>query len=313
MHNHSHAHHHHHHGVEGIPKSRLLFVILMNFTITVAEVVGGLLSGSLALLSDAIHNLSDTMAMVISYLAILISQKPRNERKTYGYKRAQTLAAFINSAFLFLISFYLIYESIQRFIHPEPIRSGLMITVATIGLLANFVSVLLLHTHSKQSLNLRSSYLHLLGDTISSVGVIAGGVAIHIWKIYWIDPLVTMLIALYILKETWHILKTSTDVLMQTSPQIDLNEMQQAIEELDQVQSFHHVHIWMYDENLHYLEAHIDVEDMMLSETTALKDRIVSILHERFNIDHTTLQFETGTKCGTSIIAEVRCENDHCQ
>ncbi len=300
---HDHAHHHH-----DVPRRKLLFVILLNLIITIAEVVGGLLSGSLALLSDAIHNLSDTMAMVISYLAMLISRKPRNERKTYGYNRAQTLAAFINASFLLLISAYLIYESIIRFLHPEPIKSGLMIVVAAIGLASNFLSVVLLHSHSKASLNLRSSYLHLLGDTVSSVGVIAGGIAIHLWHVYWLDPLVTVLIALYILRETWQILRESIDVFMQSAPDIDFDDLQTSLEALEGVRNIHHVHIWMYDEHSTCLEAHVEVDDMMLSETTAIRLRIEKILHDQYHIEHATLQMENGSKCEKELIVSTEHE-----
>ncbi len=298
-----HDHTHHDHDFSG---GKLLLVILLNLSITVAEVVGGLLSGSLALLSDALHNLSDTMAMAISYLAMRISKKPGNERKTYGYRRAQTLAAFVNASFLLLISIYLIYESVVRFLHPEPIRSGLMIIVAAIGLAANFFSVVLLHSHSKRSLNLRSSYLHLLGDTVSSVGVIVGGIAIHLWKIFWLDPLVTVLIALYILKETWHILRSAIDVFMQSAPDIDFAELQRSLESIDGIRNIHHLHIWMYDEDRTHLEAHVEVEDMMLSQTKSILRQIKAILRDRYHIRHTTLQLESDSHCEKDLIVTER-------
>ncbi len=297
---HDHGHHHDHHEV---PRRKLSLVILLNLAITIAEVVGGLLSGSLALLSDALHNLSDTMAMAISYLALLISRKPRDERRTFGYRRAQTLAAFVNASFLLLISIYLIYESVMRFLNPEPIKSGLMIIVASIGLAANFLSVLLLHSHAKGNLNLRSSYLHLLGDTISSVGVIMGGIAIHLWGVYWLDPVVTVLIALYILKEVWHVLRKTVDIFMQSAPDIDFDEMQGRIESIDGVGNIHHLHVWMYDEDHTHLEAHVEVDDMLLSETTRIRKQIEEVLHTRYRIRHVTLQMESNPSCPKSLIA----------
>ena len=185
---HEHEHNHleaGHTDVATLSGKKIFWVTLLNATITIAEIVGGILSGSLALLSDAVHNLSDTVSIAISYFANKIAQKPKNLGMTYGYKRAEILSAFINSTLLLAISALLIFEAFKRLKSPESINGTLMITVALIGLIANFISVFLLEKDSHENLNIKSSYLHLLSDTVSSVGVLAGGVVIKLWGIVW--------------------------------------------------------------------------------------------------------------------------------
>ena len=197
------------------------FVSTLDQFVFLGEFIGGILSGSLALLSDSAHNLSDTLAIALSYFAHTVGKKPKNTKKTYGYKRAEVLAAFVNASFLVGISIWLLFEAYNRFRKPETIDSKLMLIVAIIGLLANLFSMILLHRDSHISMNIRSSYLHLLGDTISSVGVIAGGIGIYFWNITWIDPVITVLISIYILIQTRHILVNSINILMQASAPLD--------------------------------------------------------------------------------------------
>jgi len=177
---------------------RLLITVILNIIITVAEVIGGIISGSLSLISDALHNFSDAISVIISYIAINLKGKDNSYKHTFGYKRAEILAAVINSSVLVTISIYLFYEAILRFQNPEPIKGVLMTIVALIGLVANIIGTLLLKRDAATSMNIRSSYLHLLTDAISSVAVILGGLAILFWNIYWIDPVLTILIAAYI-------------------------------------------------------------------------------------------------------------------
>ncbi len=179
---------HSHHHIEP-NKTNLLFSVLLNAGITLAEFIGGILSNSLALISDAVHNLSDTMAIVISYVAMLIGKKDSTSKNTFGFKRIEILAALFNAVVLIVISVYLFFEAYKRFLNPEPIQGKIMFIVATIGLLGNLVSVLLLHKDSSHNLNVKAAYLHLVGDTLSSIGVIIGSVLIYFWNIYWIDPL----------------------------------------------------------------------------------------------------------------------------
>ncbi len=295
-HKHEHNEGGHTHDVSSLSGKKIFWVTILNATITVAEIVGGILSGSLALLSDAIHNLSDTVAIALSYYANKIAQKPKDSKKTYGYRRAEILSAFINSAVLLAISIVLIFEAFKRLKSPESINGALMIIVALIGLIANFISVYLLEKDSHENLNIKSSYLHLLSDTVSSVGVVAGGIAIQLWGIVWIDPLITVLISLYILKATWKVIRKTVDILMQSSPSLDYEAIKRDIEGISKVKNIHHVHSWMSDEKTIYFEAHIDMEDMLLSEAESICYEIEQYLKEHYDINHITLQAEVD-KC----------------
>lgn len=272
---------------------KIFWVTVLNATITAAEVVGGLLSGSLALLSDAVHNLSDTIAVAMSYVAWRISQKPRDMKRTFGYKRAEILSAFINSAILLAVLSILLFEAVRRMQSPETIDSTLMIIVAVIGLLANLFSVLLLEKDSKSSLNIKASYLHLISDTVSSVGVVIGGILIKAFGITWIDPVITILISLWILRETWHVMKKAVAILMQSAASLDYEAIRKDIEGMDRVKNVHHVHTWMSNENTVYFEAHIEMENIQLCEASEIYEEIEHMLKERYGVSHVTLQAES--------------------
>lgn len=276
---------------------RLIITMLLNFIITVVQVIGGIISGSLSLISDALHNFSDGISIIISYIAIKLREKDNSYKHTFGFKRAEILAAVINSAVLVAICFYLFYEAVERFSNPEPIKGMLMTGVAAVGLIANIIGTLLLKRDAKHSMNIRSSYLHLLSDAVSSVAIVLGGIAIIFWKIYWIDPALTILIGLYILKESFQILTEAVHVLMEgTPPGIELKEIQKAVENIEEVEDIHHVHIWTVGESDVHLEAHVNVPDMMLSKSNLLGDKIEMLLKDKFGINHITLQFECN-KC----------------
>ncbi len=284
------SHNHHHHSNTG---ARLLLTMILNFVITIVEVIGGLLSGSLSLISDALHNFSDGVSVIISWIAIRLKEKDKSYRHTFGLKRAEILAAVINSSVLLVITLYLFYEAVLRFYEPQVISGGLMTGVAAIGLVANIVGTLLLARDAKTSLNIKSAYLHLLSDAISSFGVILGGLAIVFWNVYWVDPLLTFLIGLYILKESYEILQQAVHVLMEGAPtDISIRDIQKAVEAEPQVQNIHHIHIWTVGENDVHLEGHVNIEDMLISESNSLLSRLEHLLREKFNIRHITLQFE---------------------
>jgi cobalt-zinc-cadmium efflux system protein len=293
-----------HHSHSGISERNLLAAVILNFSITAAEIIGGIISNSLALLSDAVHNLGDGLAVLLAYIAHRISKRDPNTRKTFGYKRIEILSAFLNAVILAGICVFLIYEAIERLQHPAPIKGLVMFSVAGVGLAANLVAVILLRRDSHKNINIRAAYIHLLGDTLSSVVVIIGGILIWRFEIYWIDPLITMLISLYILKETYLLLKDSFNILMQSSPpNLDLEQIRQDIENIEGVRNIHHVHAWsLSDKQLHF-EAHIDLlEDLPLSQTDSLRERISKMLLERYNVGHTTLQMEFGCCDETGII-----------
>jgi cobalt-zinc-cadmium efflux system protein len=282
--------HNHSHSSTGI---RLLITVLLNLFITVAEVIGGIISGSLALISDALHNFSDAISVIISYIAIKLKERDSSSKHTFGFKRAEILAAVINSSILVIISIYLFYEAILRFQNPEPIKGVLMTVVASIGLAANIAGTLLLKRDAKTSMNIRSSYFHLLSDAVSSVAVITGGLAIVVWKVYWIDPVLTILISIYITRESFKILFEAIHVLMEGAPpDISIREIQSEVEKLERVENIHHVHIWTVGENDVHLEAHINVADMMISKSNVMYVQIEALLKSKFGINHITLQFE---------------------
>ncbi len=296
------SHHRHHHD-ENISGSKLLITMLLNFTITIVEIIGGIISGSLSLISDALHNFSDGIAVIISYFAIKLKEKPNSYKHTFGFKRAEILAALINSATLLAISFYLFYESIVRLIHPSEVQGGIMTLVASVGLLANVIGTLLLKKGASSSMNIKAAYLHLLSDAVSSVAVILGGIAIYYFNIYWLDPVLTILISAYVLKESYHILTDALHVLMEGTPEgISLEEIKKAVESFDKVINIHHVHVWSVGENDIHLEAHIDIENMLISESDELREKIEKELHDKFKIEHATIQFERGKCKDNSII-----------
>lgn len=298
---HSHGHHHHH---EGNTQRNLLWTTFLNLIITVAEVIGGLLSNSLSLLGDALHNFSDAVAVFIAYLANRISKRKSTPRKTFGYKRIEILAALFNAVVLMVICIFLFVEAIKRFSNPEEVKGGLMFVVATIGLVANLIGMLLLHKDANKNLNIRAAYLHLLGDTLSSVLVIISGLLIIYKQWYWIDPLITIAIGLYILKETFDILKQTINILMQFAPdEINVFDIQKEIEFNPHIDNVHHVHVWCLNDNQVHFECHIDLKnDLLQSETETIRESIDQMLHDKFGITHSTMQFEYNCNCNKQLI-----------
>jgi len=285
---------HHSHHNSPVKGNRLLAAVVLNFVISIAEIVGGLLSNSLSLISDALHNLSDGLAIFIAWIANLISKRPSNTKRTFGYKRVEILAALFNAVILIAVSIYLFYESIQRIIDPEPVKGLLMLIVAIIGLIANLIAVLLLRFDSKKNINVKAAYLHLMGDTLTSVAVIIGGILIYFLDIYWVDPVITILIGLYIIKQTWSILKQTIDILMQGTPEgLDLEQIRHDIEKIPEIANIHHVHLWNLDDQSIHFECHVDLmQDYRLSETCDIQLKIESLLHDNYDIGHVTIQFE---------------------
>jgi cobalt-zinc-cadmium efflux system protein len=290
--------HHHHcgesHRHDKDTEKNLLISTLLNLFIALAEVAGGIISNSLALISDALHNLGDTSALFIAYVANMISKKDHTQKKTFGYKRIEILAALFNAVILVVIIVYLFIEAYKRLYHPEPVKGLVMFIVASIGFLANLLSVVLLKKHSDKNINIRAAYLHLLGDTLSSILVILSAILIYFFNLFWIDPVVTILLGLYLLKETYVILKEALDILMQaTPPGLDLAEVKKALEEITEIDNIHHVHAWNLSDRVVHFECHVDVaSDLRISETESLSEKIHALLKNKFNITHVTLQYE---------------------
>lgn len=290
----THHHHHHHNHAENLRGKKLLWVTLLNFSISLVQVAGGIISNSLSLISDAIHNLGDTSAIFIAFLAGKHAAKKPDAQKTFGYKRAEILAALFNGVVLIAICIFLFVEAYKRFVDPQPIKGGIMLTVAVFGLLANLISVLVLQKDKSHNLNIRAAYLHLLGDTLSSVAVIAGGIAILFWQVYWLDPLVTVAVGVYIIYHTWGVVRQTVDILMQATPRhIDLQKIQQSVETLPQVENIHHLHVWQMDDEQIHLEAHLNIShNIPLSDAQAVRHKVETLLKNKFGIRHITLQIE---------------------
>ncbi|MGQ9664839.1 MAG: cation diffusion facilitator family transporter [bacterium] len=288
-----------------IVNTRILFIVVfLNLLITIAEVIGGLLANSLALLSDALHNFSDSLALLTSYIALRLGQRQSTVKMTFGYKRAEILTAFFNSSLLIVIIFFLFKEAVSRFSNPREINSVLMATIAMIGLVANMISVLLLKKDAHHNLNIKSAYLHLVADALSSVAVVVASILIKLFNFFLLDPLLTLVIGIYILRESYFIVRDTIKILMQsTPPDIDLMEIKSAVEKIPEVHNVHHIHIWqMTDKEIHF-EGHIDVcEDYRTSEVASIIKKIEKLLAEKFNISHITIQVEFGTCTDKEII-----------
>lgn len=273
----------------------LLYSILINIGITVSQFIGGLLSGSLALLSDALHNFSDVVSLIISYIANRLSKRKADFTKTFGYKRAEIIAAFINAATLIILAVYLIKESISRFFAaPENIDSTIVIWLAVVSIIGNGICVLLLMSGSKENMNVKSSYLHLLTDMFTSVVVLIGGILMKYYGILWIDSLLTFLIGAYLIYMGFDLLKSSFKVLMLFSPDdINMKKLVKDVNKIEGVKSIHHVHIWLLNEYEVHLEAHLDMKaDYSLTDFQEILHKIEDLVLEKYGINHVNLQPE---------------------
>lgn len=286
---HGHSNHNHEKDLKG---KKLLLVTLLNLSITIVQVIGGILSNSLSLLSDALHNLGDSSAIFIAFLAGKRSSKQPDKRKTYGYKRVEIIAAFFNGIVLIVLCLSLFIEAYERFIDPKPIKGLVMLIVASFGLLANLISVLILQKSKDKNLNIKAAYMHLMGDTLSSVAVIVGGIAIWLFNLDWIDPIITVLVGIYIIWHTYSVVKESIDILMQAVPaNINIDEIKYKVEELTEIDNIHHIHVWKLDDHQINLEAHINLtNNVKMLDMMQTKEKVENLLHNVFGIGHITLQ-----------------------
>jgi cobalt-zinc-cadmium efflux system protein len=288
------SHNHVHIAKNEVKANNLVYSILLNLLITIAQVVGGIISGSLALISDALHNFSDVLSLVFSLVAHKLSRRKASIDHTFGYKRAEILAAFINAATLIIVAFILIYGAINRFINPQPIQSTLVIGLAILGILVNGFSVLLLKGDADHNLNMKSAYLHLLTDMMASVAVLVGGLLMKFYSWFWVDSVMTILIALYLIAVGFDLIKKSTKMLMLFTPEhIDIKEIVREVHKVSGAGKLHHIHVWYLNEEEIHLEAHLDCpEDFTLTQFDEILNRIEALLYEKFGINHTTIQPE---------------------
>lgn len=305
---HNHHSHHHHHTTD-VKGKNFLITILLNLLITLAQVVGGLYSGSLALLGDALHNFSDVIALGVAWWANKLSGRKNSEIKTFGYKRAEILATLFNASSLVGIGFYLIFESIERLQNPQPIASNIVIYLAILGIVLNALSMLLIKEDSHDNMNVKAVYLHLFTDVMTSVAVLVGGLAMMFYELFWIDSLITIFIALYIIKSSYTLVSDSVVVLMQFTPkEIELIEVEKIILACGSIKNIHHAHLWKLSEKEIMFEAHLDFkEDLPLSQSTKIVEMLQEELHEHFGITHATFQSEFERDDNKDLVKEVCC------
>jgi len=297
---HSHNHANDHKG------RNLLISILLNSVITLAQIIGGFLSGSLALLSDALHNLTDVVSLVISYIASGLSKKKATISRTFGYKRAEIIAAFINASSLIIIAIYLMFEAVKRFFNPQTIETELVIWLSILGIVFNGLSVLLLKKDSVHSINIRSAYLHLLTDMLASIAVLIGGLLMKFYQIFWIDAALTIAIAIYLIIVGYSLLKESFHILMLFTPKdIKIEDIVKEVIKVDQINNIHHIHVWQLNEYEIHLEAHVDFNvDLKFSEFHTILKTLEATLFTKFKINHFNIQPEFGNSDPKTIIIQ---------
>lgn len=290
---HEHAHGHvHDHGSAGGRKGLLIALVITLFMM-IAEIIGGILSNSLALLSDAGHMFTDTLALALSFFAMKFAGMPATEKKTFGFYRLEILAALLNGITLVLISLYIMFEAYQRILNPQPVGGTLMLIVAVIGLLVNIIGALFLMKHRETNLNIRGAFLHIIGDAVSSLGVIIGGIIILYTGWYLIDPILSIFIALGIIAGAIGLVSESVSILLESVPaHINVAAVEEEIARVDGVREAYHVHVWTITSGVHALSAHVIIDDRPVSGSRELLDAIRQRLTDRFKIMHSTIQLE---------------------
>jgi cobalt-zinc-cadmium efflux system protein len=272
---------------------RLVLAIAVNVLLTVAQIIGGVFSGSLALIADAIHNLSDAAALAIALIARRIARHPADSNHTYGHGRAEMIGAVFNLSWLIFIGLFLVFEGVDRLFNPEPIEGWIVVIIAGIALLVDIATVMLTFRMAKTSMNIRAAFIHNLSDAMASLGVIVGGTLIILYEWLFVDAIVTIVIAVYILAHAVIEIPKAIHILMQGVPEgLDVTEVADAMQEVPGVRDIHHVHIWHIDEHRRSLEAHAVIDPVDMARMEEIKKTLKSLLSERFEIGHSTLEFE---------------------
>ncbi len=282
--------------VRSLKRSRLKTVIIITATVMGIEVVGGFLTNSLALLSDAGHMLTHLFALGMSFFAIVLAARPVTKEKTYGFYRAEILVAFVNGIVLLFLAVFIFYKAIFRIISPQPVAELQMLLVAILGLAANGAGIFLLHGIGRGDINVKSAFLHLVGDTASSVAVVLGGLIIYYTGNFLIDPIVSILICTLILIWAGKLLAESSNILLEATPKhVDIDEMVSSIKRrVPAVKAIHHVHVWVITSHMYAMTAHVIIEDIKLSQSHKILEKINQLVANEFNISHTNIQFEAG-------------------
>jgi len=303
------AHHIHHPAkLDNRPYSsiqrNMLIVLAITALVMITEIIGGLLANSLALLSDAGHMLTDILALGLSIIAMRFAQKPPTASKTFGFYRLEILAAFFNGILLLFISFYIFYEVLQRLVHPEEIKGLFMLVVAAIGLLANGVGIVILRKSALRNLNVKSAFFHIVGDTVSSGGVIAGGLLILYTGWHIVDSLIGVLIGMLILRGAYSLVRESVDIFLEATPKdIDVEKMLSELHKIEGVKGIHHLHLWTITSGIYAMSAHVLIEDLLVSRSAQILRQIEILLQSKYNMEHATIQFESES-CGDDVLKD---------
>jgi cobalt-zinc-cadmium efflux system protein len=292
MEQHSHTHFHLREAAKQTT-SRLSISLFLTLAFVILEAAAGMFSNSLALLTDAAHNLTDVIALGLTWFAVRITSQPANAQKTYGYHRAGILVALLNSTTLVLISLGIFYEAYRRFMSPPDVQSNILIGVGLIAVVINLLTALLVHRGSEHDLSLRSAFVHLMGDVLSTVGAVIAGVIIYFTGANWLDPLVSVLIGFLILYNAWGILRDAVDILLESTPRdVDVQTMVKDIAQVDGVLGIHDIHVWSLTQSLRTMSAHILTDDVHISTGAEIQREISELLNQRYKITHATLQLE---------------------
>jgi cobalt-zinc-cadmium efflux system protein len=274
-------------------RSRLALSLVLTLGFAVLEALAGLLANSLALLTDAAHNLTDVMALALSWYAVRLTGQPSNSQKTYGYHRAGILVALANSTTLVLISLGVFYEAYWRLLSPPPVRSEVLAVVGAIAFAVNVVTALIVRRRGERDLNLRAVFLHLVGDVASTLGAVAAGVLIYFTGANWLDPVVSVLIGCLIVYTAWGILRETVEILLESTPRdVDMSAMVNDMMSIEGVLGVHDLHVWSLTRQLRTMSAHLLTEDAPISAGTRIQDQVSRLVGDKYNISHATLQLE---------------------
>lgn len=283
----------HNHDTHSLSDLKLVIAIVINVVLTIVQIAGGVISGSLSLIADALHNLSDAGALVIALIARKIGQKPPDEYRSFGYRRAEVIAALINLTTLVIIGLYLVSEALWRIAEPQIIEGWIVVMIAGVALVIDLATAGLTFSASKGSMNIKAAFLHNVSDALASVGVILAGSLILLYQWYWTDTLITLVIAGYVLWQGFSSLPSVIQLLMDGTPEhISTSELIKAMEAIDGVERVYHVHLWRIDEHQNAMEAHVCVVDLAPEEVVQLIQKLRTILKDHFGIEHSTLEIE---------------------
>jgi cobalt-zinc-cadmium efflux system protein len=284
---------------------RLLVALSITGLMTIVELAGGLISNSLALIGDAGHMFTDTLALGLSLFALNLTKRPASQTKTYGYYRAEILAALVNGAILVAVSGYIFYEAYHRFVEPPEVRGGLMLIVAAIGLAANVVGISILRSAGSRNLNVKGAFLHMWSDTLSSIGVIAAGAIIFVTGRTIADPIISIIIGLLILRGAGGLVWESVNILLEAVPKhLDMSRINDSVRKIKGVKDIHDVHLWAITSGMYAMSCHLLIEDQMVSNCTQIVEEVNKTLSQEFGISHSTVQLEC-EECENSPVCHI--------